>query len=83
MGGANSLKIFILVGSFCQKHMRFQLKNLQKVISHVLKSDPNFEEKLTFCMKNDMKNSGNLNTSNKKSENLHFDVLLLLKVCNV
>ena len=34
-----------------------------------LKSDPNFEEKLTFRLKNDMKNLVNFNLSSGKSEN--------------
>ena len=37
--------------------------------------DPNFEEKLTFCWKNDMKNLVNFNLSSRKSKNLHFDGL--------
>ena len=37
-----------------------------------LKSDSNFEEKLTFCLKNDMRNLVNFNLSSGKSENLHF-----------
>ena len=37
-----------------------------------LKSHPNFEEKLTFCLKNDMKNLINFNANSGKSENLHF-----------
>ena len=48
-----------------------------------LKSDPNFEEKLAFCLKNDMKNLLSFNASSGKSENLHFDGLLLKKACNV
>ena len=48
-----------------------------------LEKDPNFEEKLTFCSKNDMRNWVNFNPSSGKSENLHFDGLLLYKVCNV
>ena len=36
-----------------------------------LKSDPNFEEKLTFCLKNDMNNLVNFNSGSEKSENLH------------
>ena len=48
-----------------------------------LKSDPNFEEKLAFCLKNDMKNLLSFNASSVKSENLHFDGLLLKKACNV
>ena len=42
-----------------------------------LKSDAKFEGKLTFGSKNDMTNLVNLNASNGKSENLHFDVQLL------
>ena len=48
-----------------------------------LKSDPNFEEKRTFCLKNDMRNLVNFNSSSGKSENLHFDGIFLSKVCNV
>ena len=42
-----------------------------------LKSDAKFEEKLTLSSKNDMKNLVSFNVSSGKSENLHFDVLLL------
>ena len=48
-----------------------------------LKSDPNFEEKLTFYFKKDMRNLMNFNSSNEKSENLQFDEIFLPKVCNV
>ena len=48
-----------------------------------LKKDPNFGEKLTFCLKNDRRNLVNFNPVGGKSENLHFDGLLLYKVCNV
>ena len=48
-----------------------------------LKSDQNFEKTLIFCLKNYMGNLVNFNVSNEKSENLHFDRLLLLNVCNV
>ena len=46
-----------------------------------LKSDPNFEEKLTSCLKNDMRNLVNFNFSSGKSENLHFDGIFLSKKC--
>ena len=42
-----------------------------------LKSDAKFEEKLILGSKNDMKNLVNFNTSTDKSENLHFDMILL------
>ena len=48
-----------------------------------LKSDPNFEEKLIFCLKNDMSNSMDFNSGSGKSENLYFDGIFLSKVCNV
>ena len=45
-----------------------------------LKSNAEFEEKLTLGSKNDMKNLVNFNESSGKSEDLHSDVLLLSKV---
>ena len=42
-----------------------------------LKSDEKFKEKLALGFKNDMTNLVNFNASSGKSENLHFDVLLL------
>ena len=42
-----------------------------------LKSDAKYEEKLTLNSKNDMRNLVNFNASSGKSENLHFDMLLL------
>ena len=48
-----------------------------------LKKYPTSEEKLTFCLKNDMRNLMNFNLSSGKSENLHFDGIFLSKVCNV
>ena len=47
-----------------------------------LKSDSNFEEKLTFCLKNDMRNLMSFNSSSGKSENLHFEGIFLSKECN-
>ena len=38
-----------------------------------LKKDPNFEEKLTFYLENDMSNLVNVNLSSGKSNYLHFD----------
>ena len=43
-----------------------------------LKSDAKFEEKLALGSKNDMTNFVNFNATSDKSENLHFDMLLLL-----
>ena len=41
-------------------------------------SDAKFEEKLTLGSKNDMTNLVNFNMSSGKSENFHFNELLLL-----
>ena len=42
-----------------------------------VESDAKFEGKLVLGFTNDMTNSVNFNASSGKSENLHFDVLLL------
>ena len=42
-----------------------------------VESDTKFEEKLAVGFKNDMMNLVNFNASSGKSENLHFEVLLL------
>ena len=42
-----------------------------------LKKDAKFEEKLTVGFKNDMRGLVNFNAIGGKSENLHFDMLLL------
>ena len=42
-----------------------------------LESDTKFEEKLALGFQNYMTNLVNFNASSGKSENLHFDVLLL------
>ena len=44
------------------------------------KSDAKFEEKLSLGSKNDTRNLVKFNASSGKSENLHFLVLVLLKV---
>ena len=48
-----------------------------------LKSDAKFEEKLNFCLKNDMKNLMSFSSSSGKSENLDFDEIFFSKMCNV
>ena len=48
-----------------------------------LKGIAKFKEKLTCGLKNNIKNLVNFHASSQKSENLHFDVLLLSKVYKV
>ena len=45
-----------------------------------LKSEARFEKKLTLGDKYDMRNLVTFNASSSNSENLHFDVILLLKI---
>ena len=78
-----SLKFCTLMGSFCPNHVVSAKKCTEELSLMTLKSDPKFKEKLTFCLKNDVKNSMNFNSSSEKSENLHFDGVFLSKVCNV
>ena len=45
-----------------------------------MKNDAKFEEKLALGSKNDMRNLENFNGGSDKSENLRFDVVLLLTI---
>ena len=80
-GKSESLHFDVLLFSISYKVST--KKCIEELPLMTLKKDPNFEEKLTFCLKNDMQNLVNFNPSSGKSENLHFDGLLLYKVCNV
>ena len=62
-----SLKNCRLTGSFCPKHILFQIEN--------------FRGKLTCGLKNDIRNLVDFHASGRKSENLHFDRILLSKTC--
>ena len=48
-----------------------------------LKSDAQFKGKLTRGLKNDIKNLVNFHASSRKSENLHFDGIVLSKAYKV
>ena len=54
-----------------------QLKSTEELSLMTLNKDPNFEEKMTSCLKSDMRNLVKFNPSIGKTENLHFDGLLL------
>ena len=47
------------------------------------KGDTVFKEKLTGCLKNDIRNLVNFHASSRKSENLHFDGFVLSKAYKV
>ena len=48
-----------------------------------LKGDAKFKGKLTRSLKNDIRNLVNFHASRQKSENLHFDGLVLSKAYKV
>ena len=48
-----------------------------------LKGDAKFKGKLTLGLKNNIRNLVNFHASSRKSENLHFDGLLLSKAYKV
>ena len=48
-----------------------------------LTGDAIFKEKMTRGLENDIRNLVNFHASSRKSENLHFNGLLLSKVYNV
>ena len=48
-----------------------------------LESDAKFEEKLTCCLENDMRNVANVHQSTRKCQNWNPDGVLLPKVENV
>ena len=68
--------------SFVQSIQRFRWKSTESLWLMTLKSDTKFEEKLNLGSKN-VRNLVNFNASSGKSENLHFDVLLLSIACKV
>ena len=76
-----SLKTCTLMRYFCQKHIKLAKKEELSLMT--LKSNPNFEVKLTFRLKNDMTILMNFYSNSEKSENLHFDGIFLSKLCNV
>ena len=79
-GKSENLHFDVLLLSIAYK---VPAKKVQKNYISWHKRDPNFKEKLTFCLRNYMRNLVNFNPSSKKSKNLHFDGLLLWKLCSV
>ena len=68
------------VSSRKSKVQSFRWKRTEELCLVTLKSNAKFEEKLTLDSENGMRNLVNFNASSGKSEKLHFDVMLLLKV---
>ena len=65
------------MGSFRRKHGFLLSKSTEELSLMRVESDAKFEEKQALGFKNDMISLVNFNASSGKSENLHFDVLLL------
>ena len=73
-GKSENLHFDLLLLSISYK---VSVKKVQKNSLMTLKKDPNFEKKLTFCFKNDMRKSEKFNMSCENFENLHFNGLFL------
>ena len=65
-GKSENLYFDVLLLSIAYK---VSAKKLQNNYVFTLKSDPNFEETLTFCLKNNMRNLVNFSASSGNSEN--------------
>ena len=70
-------KLALWLDPFVQSIQIFRWKSTEELCLMKLKSDAKFEEKRTLGSKNGMRNLMNFNASSGKSENLHFDLLLL------
>ena len=77
-----SLKIGTLVGSFYPKYRCVSLKFTEELCVMTMKKNAKFEEELT-CFKIDMRSLMSFYPSTQKSQNLHFNGILLNKVYNV
>ena len=69
MGAVESLEIYNSIGFFYPKHRKSEMKKYIKV--------------MTQDSKNDVRNLVNFDLSSGKSENSHFDMLLLSIACKV
>ena len=79
-----SLKNCTLMDSFCRKHTTcFSYKILEELCVMTLKRDAKFKGKLTCGVKNDVRNFVNFHASSQKSENLHFNGLVLSNAYNI
>ena len=67
------------MGTFCSKHIMFQLEIFKELYVMTMNGVTKFKGKLTCGLKNDIKNLINFHASSRKSENVHFDRILLVK----
>ena len=64
-------QMFTLIGYFCWKYIKFELKKIWTMSLMIPKSGAKFEEKLIFCFKND-NNLVNFDPNTKKSKTFVF-----------
>ena len=57
----------------------FQLENFRGIMYHDTEGVAKFKEKLTYGLKNDIRNLVSFHASSRKSENLHFVQIFLSK----
>ena len=76
------IKIYTLIGPFCAKYTTFDLKKYRGVYIMTLKSQAKFEDQLTCCLENDMKNLSNFHQNIWKCQNWYFHGIPLFKVEN-
>ena len=76
-------KILTLMGSFWAEYILLEVKSRNELSFMTLRSDAKFEEKLTCCLENDMRNLANFHQSTRKCQNWNFDGILLPKVENL
>ena len=74
MRTVESLKICNLIGSFCPKHMKIKMKKYRRVSLMTLKSDAKKTDSRFHTWHEEF---SDFNASSGKSENFHFDSLLL------
>ena len=78
-----SLKIWPLIGFFVQSIQRFRSKSTEKLCLMTLRSDAKFEKNWLLVPKITWSIPWIYSASSGKSENLHFNVLLLSIACKV
>ena len=78
-----SVKNCTLMDFFCPKHIMFQLENVIGIKCHDTEGNAKFNGKLTCSLKNDIRDLVNFHASSRKSENLHFDGIVLSKAYKV
>ena len=78
-----SLKVCTLMGSFWPKYTMFELKYYRVLLCYYTEGWTNIYRKTDCWLENDIRNLVDFHASSYKSENLHFDRLVLSKAYKV